>query len=285
MVARICRAVSTRHQHGGMDAPAPIVSRIFQELSNGALAYNAATKMKEVPVPFAYVQFNALLLCLFTLITPLAIAAFTQQTGTSIAISCIVVGGFSSMWLVANELEDPFGDDANDLPMLGYHEHFVRSLLRLTDHAWLPRDEWVVPSGPWSEPAPEQDEEAEEAVQVVDRVSPALSRAGPGTAELPPPASQPDAGISPAAVSAAHGPRRPRDPADERRSPRRVMLAGERHAAAPSPATSDLEQQAAAASSGGICAPPLTAPLPMAHRLTPLALPPLPTEGPAGGVD
>ena len=37
-------------------APAPIVSRIYQELSNGMLAYNNATKMKEVPVPFAYVQ-------------------------------------------------------------------------------------------------------------------------------------------------------------------------------------------------------------------------------------
>eukprot|EP00965_Chrysotila_dentata_P149999 4954081-Pleurochrysis_carterae.AAC.1 len=37
---RIIRAISTRHHAGGLCAPAPIVSRIFQELSNGMLAYN-----------------------------------------------------------------------------------------------------------------------------------------------------------------------------------------------------------------------------------------------------
>ena len=31
-----------------MRAPPPIVSRIFQELSNGLLAYNNATKMKAI---------------------------------------------------------------------------------------------------------------------------------------------------------------------------------------------------------------------------------------------
>jgi len=151
-VQRLCRAISTRHQFGGVCAPAPIVSRIFQELSNGLLAYNAATKMKEVPVPFAYVQFNAMLLCLFVLITPVAIAAFTQQIVSSVVISCIVVGGFSAMWIVANELEDPFGDDANDLPMIGYHEHFVRSLMRMSTTAWLPRDKWIVQDGLWVDP-------------------------------------------------------------------------------------------------------------------------------------
>ena len=40
-------------------------------------AYNSAVKMKEVPVPFAYVQFNALLLILFAIVTPIAIACFT----------------------------------------------------------------------------------------------------------------------------------------------------------------------------------------------------------------
>ena len=46
---RIQRSIITRMAAGGMRAPAPIVSRIFQEISNGLLAYNNATKMKEVP--------------------------------------------------------------------------------------------------------------------------------------------------------------------------------------------------------------------------------------------
>ena len=138
---RIIRALTTRQRAGGMMAPAPLVSRVYQELSNGLIAYNNAVKMKEVPVrqlrtnaapppaqstpphsdtrtiptttmclrslpsstralaapprrphllaskrrsallpaaavqvPFAYVQFNALLLILFSVLSPLAIA-------------------------------------------------------------------------------------------------------------------------------------------------------------------------------------------------------------------
>ena len=46
------------------------------------------------------------------------------------------------MWLVANELEDPFGSDPNDLPMIGYHEHFVVVLRQMLDTAWTRQDDW-----------------------------------------------------------------------------------------------------------------------------------------------
>ena len=36
--------------------PRPQVSRIFQELSDGVRGYHECLKMKDVPVPFAYVQ-------------------------------------------------------------------------------------------------------------------------------------------------------------------------------------------------------------------------------------
>ena len=35
--------------------------------------------------------------------------------------------------------------------MMGYHEHFVRSLMHLQTHAWLPRDEWFVNGGTWND--------------------------------------------------------------------------------------------------------------------------------------
>ena len=56
------------------------------------------------------------------------------------------------MWLVGNELEDPFGCDANDLPMLLYHQHFCRK----AQNALVknPRDQWTVSSGEWRDPRP-----------------------------------------------------------------------------------------------------------------------------------
>ena len=80
-----------------------------------------------------YVQYTALLLFFFTLLTPIAVGAFTSslscaqglpeaiqcdiEAGTMIVsgfLSAAIVGSFNAMWLVANELEDPFGMEPND---------------------------------------------------------------------------------------------------------------------------------------------------------------------------
>ena len=150
---RIQRSIITRHDSGGVRAPPPIVSRIFQEISNGLLAYNNATKLKEVPVPFAYVQFNALLLLLFTVLAPVAVACFTPKSVILSAVtSFIVVGSFTAIWLVANEMEDPFGCEANDMPMLSYHEEFCASISAMLIAPWLPDDQWLVAEGKWVDP-------------------------------------------------------------------------------------------------------------------------------------
>ena len=152
MVQRICRTVTTRQMAGGVIAPSPLVSRIFQELSNGMLGYENCTKIKEVPVPFAYVQYNALLLLTFAIITPVAVAGFTRNVVLSVFISILIVGSFGAMWLVTNELEDPFGSDDNDLPLVRYHDVFAQSINEMCKRAWLPRDQWTVANGNWSDP-------------------------------------------------------------------------------------------------------------------------------------
>ena len=55
-------------------------------------------------------------------------------------LSMVVVAGFTAMWLVANELEDPFGADANDIDVLGYHAQFCEALDYQLQRAWLPSD-------------------------------------------------------------------------------------------------------------------------------------------------
>jgi len=82
-------------------------------------------------MPFAYVQFNALLLLVFNLLAPIAIACFTETLTLTCILTLACSGGFTAMWLVANELEDPFGIDDNDLPMLEFHEGFCQQLRSL----------------------------------------------------------------------------------------------------------------------------------------------------------
>ena len=155
--SRIIRAITTRQVAGGMPAPAPQVSRIFQEISNGMLAFNEASRLKEVAVPFALVQLQAILLLLFLLIFPIYIASFTGAVAwVSVFLSAAAAGCFTALWVLANELEDPFGTDPNDLPMVAYHQDFCNSLLTLLHLPWMNLDHWTVREGRWRHPAASQ---------------------------------------------------------------------------------------------------------------------------------
>jgi len=158
---RVIRSVSTRQRAGGLSVPPPIVSRVFQELSNGLLAYNSALKMKEVPVPFAFVYCNTLMLHFFIFIAPAAVGIFSSSSSntywTSVlafVLSFFINSTFTAMWLVANELEDPFGIEPNDIPMMSFHNEFCCNLQGLLLSPWMMRDEWVVKAGEWKRPQP-----------------------------------------------------------------------------------------------------------------------------------
>jgi len=151
-IARISRAITTRHHAGGIRAPAPIVSRVFQEISNGALAFNAATKLTEVPVPFILVHVHMLTLLLLTFMAPLILSCYIGHVVMSILISWMVVGGFYALWLVANELENPFCNQLNAMPLLEYHDHFVLAIESTLTLPWMARDQWEVKEGPWKQP-------------------------------------------------------------------------------------------------------------------------------------
>merc|ERR1719389_963682 len=55
---------------GRLDAPAPIVTRVFQELSTGMLGFNQAHKVAMVPFPFPFAQMVSLLLLVLYCMLP-----------------------------------------------------------------------------------------------------------------------------------------------------------------------------------------------------------------------
>lgn len=148
---RIHRALTTRCRARGWKAPAPVFNRVYTELAEAMAEYDAALKLKMVPVPFGFVQFNAMLLVCFIVLLPISIACFSSTISMSVITSVVTVGGFVSMWLVANEMESPFGTEANSLDLRTYHNDFV---MRLGDlFRFEASDTWTVGSGAWRPPA------------------------------------------------------------------------------------------------------------------------------------
>ena len=70
----------------------------------------------------------------------------------SLLTTGITVLSYYALFIVANEMEDPFGTNTNDMPMLSYHEEFCAMLCALVTNAWLPEDQWLVSSGKWVKP-------------------------------------------------------------------------------------------------------------------------------------
>lgn len=76
-----------------------------------------------------------LMLHFFVLIAPVAVGVFTASASSSwhtmllaVFLAFFINSNFTAMWLVANELEDPFGLEANDIPMMSFHHEFCASL-------------------------------------------------------------------------------------------------------------------------------------------------------------
>lgn len=95
----------------------PILARVYNQLGAGIVKLNNARKIKEFPIPFPLAQMVTVLL-LFHWVTTSVLCALALQNPVSAGLAAFVV--ISAYWganYMAVELEDPYGDDANDLPL------------------------------------------------------------------------------------------------------------------------------------------------------------------------
>merc|ERR1719265_755125 len=65
------RCIVDSMRSGILDVPAPVLSRVFQELSRGNVHLHNVMKISRTPFPFAYAQMVSVLLLAYMLLTPL----------------------------------------------------------------------------------------------------------------------------------------------------------------------------------------------------------------------
>merc|ERR1740123_1391272 len=102
---------------GRIDAPPPVLSRAFQELSRGMVNLMNVKKIREIPFPFPYAQLIQVSMMIHTAITPW-IASYHCESPVWAAIICLVATcALWSVIYIAREIEHPFGDDSNDFDL------------------------------------------------------------------------------------------------------------------------------------------------------------------------
>jgi putative membrane protein len=129
----IQRFVVSNGQAGLINVPAPILTRVFQELGQGITEVRGMMKIKKVLFPFPYAQVLSTLLIVHVVATPIVCARIFRAYSWSLLLAFLNVSLFWCINYIAGELENPFGSDANDLPLTDYCESMNVSLSRLLD--------------------------------------------------------------------------------------------------------------------------------------------------------
>lgn len=84
------------------------------ELRSFAENYGACERIRNTPIPYSYSMFIKKIIFLYTITIPIAV--MTEYGYWTVGIVSCVFYAFASLELLAEEIEDPFGHDANDLP-------------------------------------------------------------------------------------------------------------------------------------------------------------------------
>lgn len=110
---------------------APILTRVFGELGHGVVHLNNARKIKDFPFPFPSAQMTVVMLVFHSCVTPIICAATVETPFWATVVTFTVVFCYWSVLFIANELEMPYGDDPNDLPLYDLSSEMNKSLIQL----------------------------------------------------------------------------------------------------------------------------------------------------------
>lgn len=116
---------------GVISTPPPIVSRVFQDLSTGIVTLNNAKKISETPFPLPYAQALSTVIIMHAAMTPFVFAVWTHTPFWAGLFTFTAVFLFSTINFIAAEIEQPFGDDANDIDLEELQNKFNNILVTM----------------------------------------------------------------------------------------------------------------------------------------------------------
>jgi len=118
---------------GVLSVPPPILSRVFQELNSGIMEYHRTLALTEVPFPVPYSAATHCVLVFHWVLTPMIACTWSEHIWVVACLSFVQVFMLWSLNAIAQELENPFGKDLNDLDTHAYHSELNERLIFLVN--------------------------------------------------------------------------------------------------------------------------------------------------------
>jgi predicted membrane chloride channel (bestrophin family) len=122
--------ISREHLDGstGQVAP-PIVARVYQFISDGFSQYNQCRKTAYIQFPFVHSQLTTFFLFISIFVFPYLYYTYVNNIVVACLLNFATMACFDGMEEVAREMQDPFYQFPNDLPLNNYQAHFNEALI------------------------------------------------------------------------------------------------------------------------------------------------------------
>merc|ERR1719460_514346 len=117
MLQWLQRLIVKAEKDGILKVAPPILSRVYQQLGNGIVGLNNARKIADFPIPFPLAQMVTFLLIIHFFCIATICAVSVERIEWAGILSFSTVLSYWSINYIAIELEMPFGEDPNDLPL------------------------------------------------------------------------------------------------------------------------------------------------------------------------
>jgi predicted membrane chloride channel (bestrophin family) len=158
----------------------PIISRLYQFTSDGMIGYNQARKIAYIPFPFPHAQITSLFVLIVVGLMPVLMLSYLTNVEFGFVLNLLTVMCFAGLHEVARELESPFQNVPNDVPLNNFQAQFNEALLTMfsgfhPDAFWqVVRDEEKNDHKPSGPPAPKDRPSTEASPKVAsdDTASP-----------------------------------------------------------------------------------------------------------------
>jgi len=124
----------------------PIISRVYQLISEGMTAYNQARKVAYIPFPFPHAQLTTLFVLVILGFIPLLMLTYVDNNFFGFVWNWLTVMCFTGLHEVARELENPFQNVPNEIPLNNYQAQFNEGLMIMfygyhPDAYWLEEEQ------------------------------------------------------------------------------------------------------------------------------------------------
>jgi len=118
---------------GMMTVPAPIFTRVFQQLEKSKMEFSQVQQLILIPFPFPYAQAAKMLLAIYSGFTPVVMIFWSSTVPSAFVFTFFSTFGMFCIEIIATEIEHPFGEDANDLPVHEFQDEINSALLLMME--------------------------------------------------------------------------------------------------------------------------------------------------------